>query len=842
LSYVAALLVAVPGAAQAADIVINNGLAPPDPANVIDHTTYFKDSVHVRNAGCPPKWPDGKPDDECPSPGAATQVAVVDGANVDYMRVYDSSIVTLSGGDNADVGELFSYGSSTVTMTGGEIDRGVHSLGSSIVTVSGGSLGDVRTDENCNFTLSGVDVDGEMATYGDSTVTMTGGSVDALHAYESSRVTMIGWADVWENLTAHDSAGVTIIGGSVAGDIRAADASRIIILGFDFAVDGASVPYGDLEPETGRLTGTTIFGQPVDNEFFQGGRSYTGRITLGYPAPSLLINNGLAPPNLENVIDDGTYSTYIVDVRNAGCPPEWPAGYIDDPCPDPGAPTEVALVDGGSVGYFFTVNDSSIITMSGGTAQNVVSAVGDDSTVTLSGGVVGNDLVAQGSNSTVDMSGGIVGNHLIAYGSHSTVTMSDGEVTGISGTHGSHATLTMNGGYVGDYLTAAGSDSSVTMTGGQVENFFQAYGTDSTTTLSGGRVETYYAHGSHASATMSGGEVEKNLYAYGSNSIVTLSGGLVGEYLLATGSESAVTMSGGTVEIGATAYGNDSKLSMRGGTVVGHLTAYGSNSKVTMHDGIVGGHLTAYGSESTVAMCGGNVGYVTGIDSSSSTMNGGTVQNYVNACDSSSITIRGEGFAVDGEPAPYGDLTAQTGVLTGTLSSGDPISNVFYQGGSVECTCPDEPPCTGTITLAPPAAELDIRPGSDTNPINPKSEGVVRVAILGSECFDVADVDVTTLAFGPSGAAPVDSEGGHQQDVNGDGFTDLVSHYRTQDTGIAFGDTEACVTGETFDGTPWGLCDFVNTMPPGQCGIGLELAFVVPPLMWLRQRRKRRVQ
>jgi hypothetical protein len=43
--------------------------------------------------------------------------------------------------------------------------------------------------------------------------------------------------------------------------------------------------------------------------------------------------------------------------------------------------------------------------------------------------------------------------------------------------------------------------------------------------------------------------------------------------------------------------------------------------------------------------------------------------------------------------------------------------------------------------------KIDIEPGSDGNPINPKSRGVIPVAILGSDTFEVADVDVTTLAF-----------------------------------------------------------------------------------------------
>jgi len=106
--------------------------------------------------------------------------------------------------------------------------------------------------------------------------------------------------------------------------------------------------------------------------------------------------------------------------------------------------------------------------------------------------------------------------------------------------------------------------------------------------------------------------------------------------------------------------------------------------------------------------------------------------------------------------------------------------------------------------------DVDIVPGSDLNRVNIKSQGLLTVAVYGSEDLDVLDIDPGTLAFGPAAEGLAHQNGPHVDDLDTDGFLDLVLHFHTRSTGIAADDAEACLAGATWDGVPAEGCDAVD--------------------------------
>jgi len=83
------------------------------------------------------------------------------------------------------------------------------------------------------------------------------------------------------------------------------------------------------------------------------------------------------------------------------------------------------------------------------------------------------------------------------------------------------------------------------------------------------------------------------------------------------------------------------------------------------------------------------------------------------------------------------------------------------------------------------------------------------VAILSTDSFDATTIDASTVTFGPAGA-PKSHDEAHIEDVNGDGLNDIVLHFKTQQSGIVKGDTEACITGSLIDETEISGCDSIS--------------------------------
>jgi hypothetical protein len=94
---------------------------------------------------------------------------------------------------------------------------------------------------------------------------------------------------------------------------------------------------------------------------------------------------------------------------------------------------------------------------------------------------------------------------------------------------------------------------------------------------------------------------------------------------------------------------------------------------------------------------------------------------------------------------------------------------------------------------------IDIKPGSNKNPINLRSKGNIAVAILSTGKFDATQVNWETVTFGPDEATEIHQRS-HLKDVDKDGDLDFLLHFNIRETGIECGDKTATLTGETFNG------------------------------------------
>ena len=141
----------------------------------------------------------------------------------------------------------------------------------------------------------------------------------------------------------------------------------------------------------------------------------------------------------------------------------------------------------------------------------------------------------------------------------------------------------------------------------------------------------------------------------------------------------------------------------------------------------------------------------------------------------------------------------------GTQVRGYSGSGTFFVMDNLEIA--DDAPGPTSITI-----DIDVKPGDGVNPINPKSKGVIPVAILSTESFDARTVDLATVHFGATGTEVMELKAAIE-DVDGDGLLDMLLFFPTQGNGIQCGVNTAILTANTTDGKALEGTDSIRTVP-----------------------------
>lgn len=142
----------------------------------------------------------------------------------------------------------------------------------------------------------------------------------------------------------------------------------------------------------------------------------------------------------------------------------------------------------------------------------------------------------------------------------------------------------------------------------------------------------------------------------------------------------------------------------------------------------------------------------------------------------------------------------------------------FTDGGSVSGTSAAKGNYTMAMNVAMPVVQqinIEVRPGSrGLTPLNPRSKGKIPVALLGDANFNALGVDTSSLTFGALGSENSLSDCGNSvQDLNGDGYPDLLCHFENQSAGFQYGDTEGTVKGKTKNGVAFQGTGVLKVVP-----------------------------
>ena len=263
---------------------------------------------------------------------------------------------------------------------------------------------------------------------------------------------------------------------------------------------------------------------------------------------------------------------------------------------------------------------------------------------------------------------------------------------------------------------------------------------------------------------------------------------------------------------------NNASVTMTGGVIV----------PVSFHGG--GGPqpgMIVATAHSTVIIAGGTVENVNARDNATISVSGGLIGLGLYANNNGIIYLEGSDFEylAPGNTATslsYGDKLSDFGRLRedhfGNISHRGKINGTLTDGSVIHVAFSIQN--TGDIVILSEPIYLvtvDIKPQSCPNPLNVKSKGVFDVAILGTDDFDVRDIDLSTVSL--EGVAPlrsrykdettpvIDGQECECRSKKNDGIMDLTMKFDTEQIIAALGEVEdgqewlLHLTGSLYDGT-----------------------------------------
>jgi len=188
------------------------------------------------------------------------------------------------------------YMYTTVNWLAGAHARALIGCEHSRINILGGSVGFLESWDFSQVDISGGSIEDRLDSWGSSQLNISGGFIYGLVSWESSHADISGGSI--GDLVSSSSGQINVFGGTISGDLRLWGQSKIRIFGYDFAVDGQPLGYGELTSIYGglpdyeplrHLTGTLLSGELFDNDFYIGNDA---RIVL-IPEPTTLLLLGI---------------------------------------------------------------------------------------------------------------------------------------------------------------------------------------------------------------------------------------------------------------------------------------------------------------------------------------------------------------------------------------------------------------------------------------------------------------------------------------------------------------------------------------------------------------------